>query len=149
MTKYWLELSLQTISHKCWFLYPYSGGEWMKHSDFPEGRRPSTRPSIPHLLSTAYQLDEVCFCSSAYQADEWCEEHPAKLPPATRSVADHVLDVLVKPLGSCGYVGKCYHGDHCNGEQNPVKWELIGRSLIARQARQTNVISCARGACLI
>lgn len=38
----------------------------------------------------------------AYQADERSEKHPAELPPAARPVTDHVLDVLVKPLGSCG-----------------------------------------------
>lgn len=39
---------------------------------------------------------------AAYQADERREELPAELPPATWPVADHVLDVLIKPFSSCG-----------------------------------------------
>lgn len=99
--------------------------EWMKRGDFPEDlhhpRLPSTPPHTP---------PGVCLRSSAYQADERREEHPAELPPAAWPVADHVLDVLVKPLGSWRHA------------QIPVRWELIGRSLITRQAGQTNVISC-------
>lgn len=73
----------------------------MKSSDFPEGYNPLLRPSIPRLLPMD-QPAVVCLRSSAYQADERREEHPAELPPAARPVADHVLDVLVKPLRSCG-----------------------------------------------
>lgn len=58
-------------------------------------------PSIPCLWPT----DQLAMRlgGSAYQADERREEHPAELPPAARPVADHVLDVLVKPLRSCGH----------------------------------------------
>lgn len=38
----------------------------------------------------------------AYQADQRSEEHPTELPPATWPVADHVLNVLIKPFSSCG-----------------------------------------------
>lgn len=37
-----------------------------------------------------------------YQADEWCEDHPTELPPHAWPIANHVLDVLIKPFSSCG-----------------------------------------------
>lgn len=44
----------------------------------------------------------VGFKSITCQADQWREDHPAQLPPATWPVADHVLNVLIKPFSSCG-----------------------------------------------
>lgn len=37
----------------------------------------------------------------AYHTDQWSEELPTELPPATWPVADHIFNVLIKPLSSC------------------------------------------------
>lgn len=61
---------------------------------------------VKHVLQ--FHLDKCMWLESSrqsfpsYQADQRREEHPTELPPATRPVADHVLNVLIKPFSSCG-----------------------------------------------
>lgn len=100
---------------------------------FPRGR-----PSILYLLPID-QLAIVCLRSSAYQADERREEHPAEFPPAARPVADHVLDVLVKPLRSCGHTsvtGKIVW------PANKSVWGESCSTGALSQGRRTDIISC-------
>lgn len=98
----------------------------------------------------------VGFKSITCQADQWCEDHPAELPPATWPVADHVLNVLIKPFSSCGtktggqkeacifLALRLRLQDYNNRQHEATKkrrGKLIGQSY-RKKAKQINVISC-------